>query len=262
MGSATSQALADARDAVAKLGTVPAALAEELFSAGLVVGDSLQLRHALSDPEVASTEKRALLGAIFGSKLSPAALELLDGLAAARWSRSSDLLVGIEEAGLRSAAASTEADVSGELFGVERLVAGDAELELALGSKLSPVETKVGVVERLLTGKVSPQTVAIVRHLVQQPRGRRIGELLRHAAAVTADARGFQIATVTSAAPLGEAQTTRLEQSLTAQYGRPLRINAIVDPALVGGLRVQIGDDVIDGTIASRLSALRQKLAG
>lgn len=262
MGSATSQALAAAREAVAKLGRTELQLADDLFAAGRIVGDSSQLRHALTDTDADAGKKRALVQAVFGGRLGTGALELLTQLAEHRWSRSSDLLEGIEETGIRVAVASTDADVPGELFAFERLVSGDAELELAIGSKLSAAGSKVQIVDRLLAGKASPQTVAIVRHLVQQPRGRRIGELLDGAADVAAEALGYEVATVTSAAPLGAEQITRLEQSLAGQYGRKLRINAIVEPALIGGIRVQIGDDVIDGSIAQRLSSLRQKLAG
>ncbi len=97
---------------------------------------------------------------------------------------------------------------------------------------------------------------------MQSPRGRRIGELLSSAAGIVADASDTFIATVTAAAPLDEKQLTALSSTLAAQYGREPRIDVRIDPSVIGGLRVQVGDEVIDGTIASRLTELRLQLAG
>jgi F-type H+-transporting ATPase subunit delta len=263
MGSATRKALAGTHAALSALGRADLRVAEDLLAAGRVVGRSRQLRAALTDSEADASQKRALVEAVFGSRLSADAVTLLTDLAANRWSEASDLLEGIEDLGYRVASESAkDVAIDSELFTIERAVASDSSLEFSLGSKLSPAESKVRLVDRLLAGKASPQTVAIVNHLVQQPRGRRIGELLRHAALVVAEQRGFEIATVTSAARLSTAQLERLVQGLEAQYDRALRVNTIVDPSLLGGVRVQIGDDVIDGSVASRLSSLRQKLAG
>jgi F-type H+-transporting ATPase subunit delta len=141
-------------------------------------------------------------------------------------------------------------------------VSSDAGLELALTSKLGRADAKLDLVNALLASKVSAHTLAIVRHLVRQPRGRRIGQLLRFAASVVADQAGTSIATVTSASALAPAQLERLNKSLAVRYGRELSINQVVDPTVVGGVRVQIGDDVIDGSIATRLKDLRLQLAG
>jgi len=263
MGSATRKALAGTHATLRALGRAELRVAEDLLAAGRVIGSSKQLRAALTDGEADAAQKRALVEAVFASKLSGDAVTLLTDLTSNRWSDSSDLLEGIEDLGFRVASESAgDAPIDAELFTVQRAVSSDSALELALGSKLNPRESKVQIVDRLLAGKASPQTVAIVNHLVQQPRGRRIGELLRHAASVVAEQRGFEIATVTSATPLSAAQLDRLVQGLEAQYGRALRVNTIVDPAVLGGVRVQIGDDVIDGSVAARLSSLRQKLAG
>jgi F-type H+-transporting ATPase subunit delta len=140
-------------------------------------------------------------------------------------------------------------------------VTSDAELELALRSKLAAPETKAALVERLLVGKASEQTVSIARQLVLQPRGRSIREGLRDAARIVAAQDGQRIATVVSAAPLPVAQAERLRAGLAAKYG-DLKLNQVVDPAILGGLRVQIGDDVIDGSVSSRLSELRLQLVG
>ena len=90
---------------------------------------------------------------------------------------------------------------------------------------------------------------------------RRIGELVRYASTIVAEAFGHTIATITVATPLAADQTARLEKALSARYGTTIRINELVDPAVLGGMRVQIGDDVIDGSIATRLTDLRLQLA-
>lgn len=264
MGSATREALASSRTALAdSIGTIDLATGESLFKAGRVVGASSQLLSALADPSASAAAKVTLVKAVFGTSTTPQALDLLGSVVAERWSDHGDLLAGIEELGLRATAISAPSSVSieAELFSFGTAVSSDAELELALVSKLGLPTAKAGLVEKLLAGKVSPQTLTIVRHLVQQPRGRRIGELLRHAAAVVADQAGMSIATITSAGALAPAQLDRLQKSLSERYGRQLSINLVIDPAIVGGVRVQIGDDVIDGSIATRLADLRLQLA-
>ena len=264
MGSATREALATSRAALSVPGgTTDLATGESLFGAGRVIGSSSQLVSALGDASAEPSAKVTLVAAVFGRDVTPRALDLLAAAVAERWSSHDDLLAGIEELGLRASALSAPASTSieGELFAFGNTVSSDAELELALASKLGKVDAKAALVEKLLAGKVSGQTLAIVRHLVQQPRGRRIGELLRHAAAIVADQSGTSIATVTSASVLTPAQIDRLQKNLQERHGRALTINQVVDPALVGGVRVQIGDLVIDGSIATRLADLRLQLA-
>jgi F-type H+-transporting ATPase subunit delta len=123
------------------------------------------------------------------------------------------------------------------------------------------VDGKVSLVNALLAGKASEQTVAILAALLTHPRGRRIAELIRYAATIVADEAGNGIATVTVASPLTDAQRERLITTLSAQYGRVIRINEIVDPVVLGGIRVQVGSEVIDGTISSRIADLRLRLA-
>ena len=175
-----------------------------------------------------------------------------------------EFLDGIEEIGIRAIAQSAggKASIERELFEVERAVASDAELELAIGSTLGDTTQKAALVDRLLGSSISAATAAIVRPLVQSPRGRRIGELLRSAADLVADANGRIVATVTSAAPLSAAHEKKLVQTLTARYERTPILNVVIDDRILGGLRVQVGDEVVDGTIASRLADLRLQLAG
>jgi F-type H+-transporting ATPase subunit delta len=68
--------------------------------------------------------------------------------------------------------------------------------------------------------------------------------------------------TVRVARELTEENLSRLAASLQEKYGRKVHLNVLVDPDVVGGIRVEIGHDVIDGTVASRLDNARRRLAG
>jgi F-type H+-transporting ATPase subunit delta len=262
MGSATREAIAAANAALAKQGTVDLATGEQLLSAALVVNGSHELRNALADDSAQDADRKKLSDAVFG-EYTPAAKAVLDALATSRWSSEDDLVAGIEELGIRALAASAPKSLSidDELFEFGTAVASNSELELALGSKLGSVDGKVALVEALVGKKASKQTVAILKALLAQPRGRRIATLIRYAATIVADESGLGIATVTAAAPLGADQRKRLVTALSTQYGRDIRINEIVDPSILGGLRVQVGSEVIDGTISNRIADLRIRLA-
>lgn len=265
MGATTRQALEASKAALADAsGAGELATAEQLLAAGRVIGGSAQLQSVLGDSSTDRATKVSALKAVFGTSLSGGVFDLLGTVVSHRWSNDDDLLAGIEELGLRAAAdsAPTGTDIEGELFAFGKAVASNAELELAISSKLGDSESKIALIDRLLSGKVSAQSLAILRHLVSQPRGRRINALIRQAAAIVADQTEHAIATVTTAKPIAAAQLARLQSGLAANYGRNLKVNQVVDPELVGGVRVQIGDDVIDGSVASRLQELRLQLAG
>src|SRR5690606_38469387 len=101
----------------------------------------------------------------------------------------------------------------------------------------------------------------IASSLVPRPRERRVRQVLSRAVRIVAAQAGRSVATVYTAAPLAAAQEARLRDALARRYGGEISINQVIDESVVGGLRVQIADDVIDGSISARLADLRQKLA-
>ena len=262
MGSATREAIAAGNAALARQSTVDLATGEQLLAAALVVSGSHELRAALADDTAKDSDRTAIVDAVFG-KYTSTARAILESLSTSRWSSEEDLVAGIEELGIRALAASAPKGLSidDELFEFGVAVTSNSELELALGSKLGGVDGKVSLVDSLLEGKASEQTIAILKALLAQPRGRRIGELIRYAATIVADEAGNGIATVTVASALDDDQRTRLQAALGAQYDREVRLNVIIDPAILGGMRVQVGSEVIDGTISNRIADLRLRLA-
>ncbi len=267
MGSATREAIGAAGATLAAQRTVDLATGEQLLDAARLVEGSPQLRAALADDTAEAKNRRGIVDELFAG-YTASARAVLETLATGRWSSEDDLVAGIEELGIRAIARSTTGGakagaipIDEELFAFLATVASNSELELALGSKLGTAEGKLALVEALLKGKASRQTIAILRALLAQPRGRRIGELIRYAATIVADESGLRIATITVASPLAAAQRSRLVAALSAQYGGDIRINEIVDPKILGGMRVQLGDEVIDGTISTRIADLRLRLA-
>ena len=124
-----------------------------------------------------------------------------------------------EELAVRAATIASDADVESELFEFSRTVAANPELELALGSRLGDASAKGDLVAKLLTGRASEATVLVASSLVQQPRERRVRQLLSRAIRIVADERGRAVATVTAAAALSAEQASRLTELLSRRYG-------------------------------------------
>ncbi|MCD2499849.1 MULTISPECIES: F0F1 ATP synthase subunit delta [Microbacterium] len=262
MGSATTQALAASVKAL-DAHTLDLATARDLFAAARAVSESTQLAGALSDSAAPVAAREQVVKAVFGSALGAVAVDVLTTVAAQRWSDAAGLADGIEELAIRAAsAADANADIEGELFGFSRTIAQNPDLELALGSRLGQSAAKGALVEKLIGAAASPATTLIVSSLVQLPRERRVRQLLNRAMDIVSAQRGRTVATVVSASPLNDEQSKRLTAALAAKYGSGVTLNTVIDPTVVGGLRVQIADDVIDGSISSRLADVRHKLIG
>ena len=262
MGSATTQALAASTNALAAESGVTFGTAGELFSAAALVGGSSQLSGALADSMAPAGARAAVVASVFAGA-SPTVRGVLSVVASQRWSAPADIVDAIEELAIRATTmAEPTTDIEGELFSFLRVVAGNPELELALGSRLGDPASRSALVGKLLDGSASAAAALIISSLVRQPRGRRIRQLLNRAMSIVSAQRGRVVATVHTAAPLSAAQNTRLSDALSRRYGAQVSLNVVIDPTVVGGLRVQIADDIIDGSISARLADLRQKLAG
>lgn len=260
MRSATREAVGALQRSVDGMQPIGLADAEQVLQAARAIERNAQILAALVDPNGSGDAKVALVGRVFAG-LERAPRAVLEVAVRQRWSSSRDLLAGLEVAGIRMAArAATDVDVAAELHDVASIVASDADLELALGGVRGDQEDKARLVQRLLAPRASAATVLIVEHLVRSPRGRRIGALLASAADSVARADESTLATVTTAERLDDAHVARLEAGLAKRYGRRVQVQQVVDPQVIGGLRVAIADDVIDGTIRQKFNDLRLQL--
>jgi F-type H+-transporting ATPase subunit delta len=263
MGSATTLALSTTAAALDAATGVDLGVARDLFAAARAIGGSTQLSNALADAAAPAAARAKVVTDVFGAVLSPVSVGLLTSVVAERWSRTADLIEAVEETAVRAAAiAEPEADVEGDLFRFSRTVAENGDLELALGSRMGDEAAKGALVSTLLEGRAAASSILVASSLVQQQRDRRVRSLLQWAMRLVAEQRGRSVATVVSATPLSDSQIARLRAALSTRYGTEIALNTRIDPSVVGGLRVQIADDVIDASISTRLADLRQRLAG
>ena len=243
------------------------ALADELFAVGRLLNGQLALRRALSDPAGRPDDRAALARRLFAPKLSGTAVDLVETVARQRWSHPIDLVDAFSalatEASLDAADARGELDsVEDELFRFGRIVAGDRELGRILSDRKASTEGKSSLLDRLLAGRVSPVTEQLLRNVLTGPHIGTAENAVERLSEVASRRRGQSVARVTTAVALTDAQEQRLTDVLRRIYGRTVNLQVTLDPGVLGGLIVQVGDEVIDGSIAHRLEAAERRLAG
>jgi F-type H+-transporting ATPase subunit delta len=243
------------------------ALADDLFAVTAVLDEQGPLRRALTDPSRSGDDRASLVRGVFGDKVGTSALDVLAWAVRARWSSSRDLSNAVELLAVDSLMASAEKagrleTVEDELFRVGRIVAGTPDLRTALSDQSAPVTSRAALIEGLLEGKVSDETRRLVLQAVTAPRGRTFDSIMSEYVRVAAQRRDQLVATVTATVPLTEEQRGRLRTALSRIYGHEIHLNVDVDTSLIGGVRVAIGDEVIDGSVAAKLDDARRRLVG
>jgi F-type H+-transporting ATPase subunit delta len=271
MRGASRESLALGRERLeallASTGVDAAAVAEDLFGITGALAGNAGLRRALTDPSREGAAKATLVTRLFGGKVTDGVVDLVSGLVRGRWASSVDLTDTVEGLAVSAELASAEKagrldDVEDELFRFSRTISGDQGLRDAFSARTQGADRKADLVRRLLGGKAAPETVRLAVQAGSLPRGMRTEQVMEGYVEAAAQRRRQLVAEVVVAAPLTAAQRDRLGAALQRQYNRPVRLNVDVDPAVVGGVRIQIGGEVIDGTVIGRLDEARRRLAG
>ncbi|WP_198679514.1 F0F1 ATP synthase subunit delta [Thermomonospora amylolytica] len=269
IGAVARASLAEARERLESvLATADkAVLGGELFAVLHLVDREHGLRRAISDPAANPQAKADLVAGLLQGKVSAAAVSVVQDLVRLRWTRPSELADALETLAVTAEAARAESegvldDLEDELFRFSRILESEPRLRSALTNPALPDERKVQVLRALLEGKATASTLLLVTELVVHPRGRSLESGLAHTGRLVAQRRERLVALVRSAVDLTEQQRTRLAAVLSAAYGHDVHLNIELDPSVLGGLSIQIGDEVIDGTIAGRLDEVRRRLGG
>ncbi len=239
-------------------------LAAELFAVADLLGGQAQLRNAMADPTVSDDRRSEFASGVFGSRVGASAAAVVSAAVGLRWGRASGLVAAIDRQGVRALLGHAQVEgkldtVEDELFRFARTVVADQGLRRALDDRSAPVPLRQQLVTDLLASRADEDTVSLARRAVSAAKvsfNTSVEGYLALAAAIRARA----IATVTVARPLATEQKERLQAALERQLGRQVNLQVIIDPSVVGGARVQVGDEVIEGTVAGRLAAAEKQL--
>ncbi|ATL66013.1 F0F1 ATP synthase subunit delta [Nocardia terpenica] len=268
MYAASREASSRAREALSAALTgsdsVAATTGSELFAVVAILDDQRSLRVALADKSVSSSARAELAERVFGGKISAATLAVLTTAVAQDWSRAKDLVDTLEllgrEALLRAATDRGRIDaVEDELFRLGRIVEDNPDLEQALADRGKPAQAKNALLERLLVGKVEDITLQLAEQAVGRSHG-DAGAIFDRLSELAASLRKQLVAHVRAATELTQQQREHLAASLQRIYDKPVTVHVQVDPTLLAGVVVRVGDDVIDGSAIGRLQRLRQSL--
>lgn len=257
-------ALTGELDSLLGSGETTARLADDLFSVATTLRTEGALRRFATDASVPSEARQGLVREVFGGKVGDGAVTILSSAVTRRWTATRDLADALEHlsvVALVKAAGSDSGRLADELFAWGQTVKDNPSLRDALSDPTRSAADKSTLVDGLLGGKALASTVTLAQQALSGSY-RTVSAALAAYQKTAAEVHGEGVATVRVARELTEAETRRLAEVLSAQYGRPVHLNLLVDPSVLGGIRVEIGDDVIDGTVSSRLDDARRRIAG
>jgi len=271
LGGSSRNSLAATRDALDKSlaglsGDAASALSTDLFAVVNALGQNVALRRAITDPSRHADEKESLLKDLFASRISDKALAIAASAVTKRWSAPSDLLIAMEQVAIQAEAGA--ANSRGELDKLEdaiftfgRVLVTNQDLRNALNGNPDAVAEKKALVDQVLQGATT-STRALVGQVVNGLWGRSIEGALSDIAHATAEHRNLVVAHVQSAIELTADQKAKLATALSKQVGQAVRVNVETNPKVVGGVSIRFRDELIDGTVISRMAEASQALAG
>ncbi len=154
------------------------------------------------------------------------------------------------------------ADVEDELFSFAQAVRNNDELRLILTDPNVAAEQRVAVTDQILEGKALSTTKAIVALIVMAEHAGDLSEIVEAFIARSAHIREKETAEIRTAVELDDATLAKLVEALSQATGKNLDVKVILDESVIGGIVAKIGDQVIDGTVKSRLSKLKETIDG
>ena len=243
-------------------------LADDLVAIAKLLNRETVITRHLTVPAEDDGPKVRLVQRLLSGKVADAALQLATTAVAARWSAGADLVVALEHLARQALLARADRagqidEVEDQLFRFARVLDAQPRLDTLLGDDTTPAEGRVRLLRRVIEGAgsgVNPIAAALLAQTVELLRGQSAQQAVADLAQTAVARRGEVVAHVRSAAELSATQRDRLNAVLSRIYSHPVTVQLHTDPALLGGLTIAVGDEVIDGSLSARLAAAKAQL--
>ena len=241
-------------------------ISADLFTVLFALNSAVGLRRACTDPSRDGASKAVLVNDLFGKSVATKVLEILTEAVSLRWSSSIDFASAIEQLAIEAEATAANNDgsidtVQNELFAFAGILSQNQELRRVLGSPAGSPAGKTELIHSLIGEKVSPSTLRLLTYMVNDLAGRVIDHVLEVYVQAVAARRNRLIVLVRSRSALSPAQAAKLSTLMISQVGQPVHLNFEIDPSLIGGVSVRFADELVDGTISTRLLEAGRALA-
>lgn len=239
-------------------------IGNELFTITSALDHNIQLERALTDPSRPVEDKVAVVKTLIGDQAHPLVMEIMSDLVSRRWSRVSDIANAVEDFGVDGMMyyadyTNTTLQVSIELAELHSALLNLPVVRTKLYDATVSSEARVKLLYSLIgDADFTKVTKRLAEHATCNLRNRRYLQTIQWLINKFSRHMGESMVTVTTATPLSKEQVEKLIAIYSAKTGHPVHINSVVDPAVMGGMRIQVGDEVTDNTVVAQLQHLQR----
>lgn len=244
---------------------VAAQVGTELFLIVDQLDANRSLRVAVADASLEPEQRAGIIGEVFGDKVAEPTKQIITAAASQEWSTPREFRTGLVALGRRALMRGAEEQgqleqVEDELYQLSVLLESETELTQLLADRTATAAQRRGLLAGVIYGKVTMFTEALALQVIGRREHNPVDDLSALADQV-AELRGKTVARVVAAEELSSSQREALARKLENIYGREMAIHSEVDPSLLGGMIVRVGDEEIDGSTRGKLTRLRTDLA-
>jgi F-type H+-transporting ATPase subunit delta len=253
-------------------------IAHQFFAFGEALADTPALPRALTNLAATSEAKATLIKDLTKSiKADKLVVDILTALTDKDWSKPTDLFAICCEFGFNSMMISLSKREDGkkelerieaELFKMIRTIKDTSEadeqmreLNDYLSSPSSPMNARFEILNVLFAKKIDSATLLLAKSATMAVSdGQHFVDVLQIISDEIASARGRKVVHICSAVPMSTAQQKRLEQLLVVRLNKEIQLNIVVDPSLLGGIRIRVDGTIFDSTLAKQVNEFEQQL--